>query len=132
MLPEPHVAALVMPSQTCGTVCSSLRYESDVSQLMEVKDLLCFGLIHISPTQPDMGLPAELESYLSRYCNSVPEAFAVVIVPASEKRVRMYSCGADGTVGVAQHVDVRNDGLPFFKLYDLRPLAVARDEQQER
>ncbi|PXF40347.1 AMSH-like ubiquitin thioesterase 1 [Gracilariopsis chorda] len=132
MLPQPHVAALVMPSQTCGTICSSLRYENDVSQLMEVKDLLCFGLIHISPTQPEMGLPVELESYLSHYSNSVPEAFAIVIVPASEKRVRFYSCGNDGKVGVAHHVDVRNDGVPSFKLYDLRPLAIARDEQQER
>ncbi|CAN8075703.1 unnamed protein product [Agarophyton chilense] len=129
--PHPHVAALIIPSQTFATSYSSIRYETDVSQLFEVKKLLCFGFVHLCPTQKEPVLLPELKPQLLRHCTSVPEALAIVIAPASEKRLAVYSCGEEGNPIPAQHLDIRNDAQPAFKLYDLRPLAAARDEQQD-
>ncbi|KAI0560428.1 hypothetical protein FGB62_112g017 [Gracilaria domingensis] len=130
--PQPHVAALIIPSQTFATSHSSVRYETDVSQLLEVKKLHCFGFVHLCPSQKDARLLPELEPPLLRYCNSAPEAFALVIAPSSERRLSMFSYDEHGTLVPAQHLELRRDGQPAFKLYDLRPLAAARDEQQER
>lgn len=130
-LPQPHVAALIMPSQTMTAAHSLIRYENDVMQLLGVKDLICFGMIHMSPNDTEMSFPKELENMLERYRDKVPEAIAAIIAPRCRERLGLFKFDQNGNAASAHHILIRADSTPSFKLYDLRPLAVVRDEKQK-
>lgn len=117
-----RVAALVIPA--CDE--QGIRYMADVTQLLEIKDLVCMGVVCVKEGEEIVtGLNRVL---IEGYQRDLPEAVAVVVGGVAERRYEAYVPGARG-MEMARHVDWRADGLPAFKMYDLRPLAVARDRQ---
>lgn len=151
---EEEVAALIIPSQTNDTVWSVLRYEQDVAQLLTIKKLRTMGLVAITPRAGRPGLPDNAaRRALAGIQQTFENGFALVIVRTggSERYTRMGAVRLSESgmrraveegegegdeldedndeVIEASDVEVREDGSPAFKLYDLRPLAVARDEQ---
>lgn len=153
-----RVVALIIPSQTCLSERSDIRYEADISQLLKVKDLISLGFLEMCPNQNRNSLSPASARLLAQLQRVRSEAVGVVIAPQDASRIRSYSftdagltyalsCVAqqrpveevipNGRNGegmaswsVAEHVDIRGDSEPHFKLYDLRPLAVARDEHE--
>lgn len=153
-----RVAALIIPSQTCLSERSDIRYEADISQLLKVKGLIRLGFLEMCPNQSCNSLSPASARLLAQLQRERPEAVSVVIAPQDTSRICSYSlseaglsyvlsCAAqqklveevipNGRNGegraiwnVAKHVDITNDSEPQFKLYDLRPLAIARDEHE--
>lgn len=121
-----NITALIIPSQTVGAKVSEIRYESDVSQLLGVKGLSLLGVIHHHGTQTK--LPGPTEELLRRYSERIPEAFGVIAGGTDANKI--VSVGNEQITDAA-HVIV-DDGLPVFKLYDLRPVALARDQSREQ
>ena len=117
-----NITALVIPSQTAGSKCSEIRYESDVSQLLDVKGLSLLGLLHHQSSSG--ALPSSTQQLLLRFSERVPEAIGVLV--RATDNYKIFS-GTNGQIQEAVHAVV-DDGQPLFKLYDLRPLAVARDK----
>lgn len=152
------VTALVIPSQTSLADRADIRYASDVSQLLGVKGLLRLGFIEMCPNQSSTTLHSHSVKMLAELQREKPEAATIVIAPNDATRICSYSMSPRGlayalactakeqfaedvipagwsgeggaTWEVAKHLDIRNGSEPTFKLYDLRPLAVARDEHE--
>lgn len=129
------VSAVVVPSQRGFADRAEVRYERDVANLFRVKELLHRGVLVVLPgNQAEMtGHSARL---LARAQRGLAEAFCVVVAPRAEERVRVYSVrqkeeeNEEEGWEEAGHVDIRKEGEMGYKLYDLRPLAAVRDEEE--
>lgn len=153
-----RVAALIIPSQTCLSERSDIRYETDILQLLKVKGLVRLGFVEMCPNRSRNSLSPISARLLAQLQRAKPEAVGIVIAPQDTSRICSYSLTDEGLSyvlsctaqekfadelvpigrrgegkaawGVAKHSEIRRDGEPPFKLYDLRPLAEARDEQE--
>lgn len=153
-----RISALIIPSQTSLPDRADIRYASDVSQLLKVKGLLRFGFIEMCPNQERNKLHSHSVSMLAELQNEKPEAATIVVTPKDASKICSFSLSPHGLAyvlacsakeqwaddvipggwrgeggapwEVANHVDIRNSNEPPFKLYDLRPLALARDEHE--
>lgn len=154
------ITALVIPSQMPSSDTSIIRYEADITDLLDKKGLTHMGFIEMCP---DLGRVALTSSMtLARLQKKQPSAIGVVIAPQDTARVQAFSVNEDygldylltcaernitpaeeviprGQPGKgkpiwskAQEVELKNDSEPAFKLYDLRPLAAARDEHDRK
>lgn len=110
-----EVTALVIPSQKGGDV----RYDADVLQLAEVKGVTMMGALFFKKEH----VTEQAKQAAKRFSGG--DGFGVMVW---EDGYRAFSVAED-KMGDASHVEVL-DGTPLFKMYDLRPLAVARDEQR--
>lgn len=150
-----EIIALIVPPQTYGNDWNDMRYERDVTHLLEIKELVVVGLISLVPRERHSSLPLRAVKTLSIIQAQFPSATAIVITPRdTTSRLAFFSLsekavpyvwsvngeiqedvipqGVDGEGELifvpARHVEQREDATPQFKLYDLRPLAAVRDE----
>lgn len=154
------IAALVIPAQTALPDRSNIRYETDITHLLSTKGLAPMGYIQLCPNLSRLALNPISSRMLARYQKKEPDAVAIIVAPQDPMKVQAFtltddygleyvlSCadhdispaenviprGLPGEGGPIWRVDnglqVRKDGEPQFKLYDLRPLAAARDEHE--
>lgn len=153
------VTALVIPSQVPLLDRSNVRYETDVTDLMARKGLIQVGFVEMCPNLNNVALTPASAMVLARLQKREPSAFGVVIAPQDASRVGAFSVNEDygldylleceerdipahekvprGHPGkgkaiwsTADEVEFEHGSEPMFKLYDLRPLAAARDEHE--
>lgn len=154
------ITALVIPSQTSLSHSCDIRYETDVTQLLRVKDLAQLGFIQMCPNLTRLSVSPAAVKMLAPLQQSIPEAVSIIVAPQDPKRLSAFALsdpeglkfalecissqrllaseeipqGQEGEGGpvyhVAKHFKIRHDADITFKLYDLRPLAAARDEQE--
>lgn len=149
-----EIVSLIVPSQTHGHDWSFVRYDRDVAHLLEIKDLSLVGFIAMLPNAQRATLPLQASIPLAAIQAHYPHAAAITIAPRdmsnrisaetlSENAVAYvtnvdsdmpeeiipqdFDGGGEPVVVPARHIDRREDRTPAFKLYDLRPLASARD-----
>lgn len=155
-----RITALVIPAQTALSDTSNIRYEADVTDLLGRKGLVHMGFIQMCPNQSRLALSPTCARTLSVYQKRQPDALGIVIAPQDPVRVEAFSLtedhGLNYVLGCAEreltpadevipqgepgegrpiwspakNLKIRKDGEPLFKLYDLRPLAIARDEHE--
>lgn len=155
-----RITALVIPAQTALPDRTSLRYEADVTDLLGKKSLVQMGFVQLCPNQSRLALGSASASILARYQKKQPDAIGIVIAPRDPMRIQAFSLmedyGLNYVLGCTERevtpaddmipggqpgegrpiwspvkdLDIRKDGEPMFKLYDLRSLASARDEQE--
>lgn len=155
-----RITALVIPSQTALSDRNNIRYEADVTDLLGKKGFVHMGFIQMCPNQSRLALSPISARTLARYQKRQPDAVGIVIAPQDPLRVEAFSVteehGLNYVLGCAEreltpadeviprgepgegrpiwspvkNLEIRKDGEPLFKLYDLRPLAVARDEHE--
>lgn len=149
------IVALIIPPQAHGPQWSGMRYERDVTHLLEIKELVIVGLISLQPRVRRNTLPLQAAKALSIIQSHFSNATAIVVAPRdstchcafftlSDKAMAYVSSvdgeiqqdiipqGLDGAgepiITQAHHVEDRDDATPTFKLYDLRPLEKTREE----
>lgn len=108
-----QVSALVIPAQRISAREVELRYEVDVSQLLNVKGLRRMGIVQIIADEKPQRIDVDEGIFIALEQDN------------GDSRIRVYGNNGEEDENAA---DIAKDG-PLFKLYDLRPLAIARDEQ---
>lgn len=108
------VRALVIPAQNAGRI----RYPADVEQLLRVKGLVCVGVIFDGIEDSLKGYEEVLEDITVRGKETIGLAPSDAVIDTFILNKRRWQ--------KTEHVEINENA---FKLYDLRPLATARDDK---
>lgn len=118
-----EVTALVFTNMAGGRV----RYARDVGKLLEVKGLICLGVAELQRERTG-GVGDAAYGALGELAADV-EGAAALVVGQDATLVDAFML-VDGALAPAGHVEVVEESNSVCKMYDLRPLAMARDEEE--